>query len=169
MWWVPLLSPYYVRNSPSPFTPKLLEGIRNTPPFCNYRYFSLCFFIESWNSALWIYCGGYIYIHIYMKRFYIYTYIYICICPCPPSPLLHSITSLLEGGKTSTSVYCRGLSHLFFSSPEHLGDWFWSIFQQLIATRRTCCAPKLCWDDIPAYTWRVTPLHLTGTCGKFFW
>lgn len=69
----------------------------------------------------------------------------------PSLPLLHSITSLLKGGKMSTSVYCRGLSHLFLSSPEHLGDWYWSIFQQLTATRRAR-EPKLCWDDIPAYT-----------------
>lgn len=167
MQWVPLLSPYDARNSPSPFTPELLAGIRKTPPFCNYRCLSLCFFIEGFELKFCIVdtlCG----LHIYMWNISIYTHIYICICPCPPSLPLHSITSLPVGGKTSTSVYCRGLSHLFFSSLEHLGDWFWSIFQQLIATHRTR-EPKLRWDDIPPHTWRVTPLHLTGMCGKFFW
>lgn len=165
MWWVTWLSPYVVRNRASPFTPKLLAGIRNTPPFCNYRCFSLHLFIESFELK---FCLVDILreLHIYMRN---YIHIYICICPGPPSPLLHPVTSLLEGGKTSTSVYHRGLSYLFFSSPEHLGDLFWPIFQQLTATCRTRREPKLCWDDIPAYTWRVTPLRLTGMCVKFFW
>lgn len=96
MLWVPLLSPYHVRNSPSPFTPKLLADLRNTPPFCNYRCSSLCFFIESIelnfcivdiSSVLW---GLPIYTYIYMKCSYTYTYIYVFVSALPPpAPFYH--------------------------------------------------------------------------------
>lgn len=90
MQWVPLLSPCDAKNSPSPFTPKLLAGIRNTPPFCNYRCFSLCFFIEGFELKFCIVdilCG----LHIYMWNISIYThiYMYLSLPSLPPTPFYH--------------------------------------------------------------------------------
>lgn len=120
-----VMSPFAfsLRSKGKSFTPKLLAGVRTEPSFCDFRYFTL-FYQSLWAKILHCaYVVGFIYIHIYLYL------------PLSLSPPLHSITRLLEGGKTSTSVYCRGLPHLFLSSLEHLGDWFWSICQKLIATR----------------------------------
>lgn len=105
--------------------PKIASRCKNRTFLLWFQIFYPFLFYQSlWAKILHCaYVVGFIYIHIYLYL------------PLSLSPPLHSITRLLEGGKTSTSVYCRGLPHLFLSSLEHLGDWFWSICQKLIATR----------------------------------
>lgn len=120
-WWVPLHSP---QNGKS-FTlhPKIASTCKNKTFLLWLQiFYPLLFYQSLWAKILHCaYVVGFTYIHIYLYL------------PLSLSPPLHSITPLLEGGKMSTSVYCRGLSHLFLSSLEHLGDWFWSVCLKLIA------------------------------------
>lgn len=74
------------------FHPKTASRYKKKNPFCNFRCFSLCFFIKGFELK---FCFVHILwrlrinIYIYETFLSIYIYIYISSCPSPPMPFYH--------------------------------------------------------------------------------